>query len=557
MTTREQRRRQREERKKCQQKKEEEEKEAEEKKWKLFSSSSPSEDDDSKHNDDFLSSSSEIDDDDDDDDDVDHSWIDEIERKQRQNNELRFVLATDIPTDDDDPNDSDFIEFSDDDDGHESDDDDEGDYEEDDEEDDDALTPPPAPPKSVRRITLQPRKSLRRRKNKQQDQEEKKTKQKQKEKMNAQEQTDFSELLTTVLFGTTNTKKRQRNEGGGGGRPGERLTRQQATKRRRAALPNSILAPPPFVPKNLTELIDLARLTKKKVFRDCQRLFPLLQPLEDLHKLIGLTSLKQDIVDLLLMRLQKPISGTGSHIEMPHLVLTGDPGVGKTTVSRIIARLFNRLGLLASDKIVEFKPTTAISGFLGQTALKTESLIKSAFGGVLLIDEASSLTDGRSVGSGDSFSKSAIDTLNSMLTEHGDKFVAILAGYRDEIQRDFFSVNPGLSRRFPTRWHLDAYKPDELMKIASLKLNDKKYVFDSDVIFNVSDFADTKKLFKNGGGSVGNLIDKIVVTVSCRTFGALDKNSVTRDDVLKAITLLKRNNLGNDDDDAPPSGMYN
>jgi hypothetical protein len=245
---------------------------------------------------------------------------------------------------------------------------------------------------------------------------------------------------------------------------------------------------PPRIPTTFSELVQLCREAKAQMaelkrpadddhavvrepFRDGYRLPSLLPHLLELQNMVGLQKIKQQLVDLIVHRVQEGLPKT----YLGHVVIHGGPGVGKTTFANILAKILHALGDLKNSKVVHASAQNMIADFLGQTSGKTAALIKSAFGGVLLLDEASSLSDGRSSGNGDSFSKSAIDTLNRMLTEHGDKFVCVIAGYKDEIKRDLMDVNPGLARRFTTVFAMDKYTPAEMKEIAERRLDAKGF----------------------------------------------------------------------------------
>ena len=305
-----------------------------------------------------------------------------------------------------------------------------------------------------------------------------------------------------------------------------RRTRSLSKKRRRAAIPNLLLPQPPFVPNNLDELVKLAELSKEKCFRDCQILPVLVEPLKQLQMMIGLTDIKQKIFNMLFLRLQK------KYITLPqlgHIILCGPPGTGKTTLVQILAKILAAVGDLSSDKVVNGTASSMVASFLGQTAPKTEALIKSAFGGVLVIDEANSLADGRSNGSGDSFSKSAIDTLNRHLTEDGDKFICILSGYKDEIDRDIMSINPGLQRRFNNVFEMKGYTKNELRQISLLKLKEKKLKLEENVELPIDIF--TEKNFPSFAGDAAVYIDNIVLAHARNVFGLIDKDTVDKNAV--------------------------
>lgn len=301
---------------------------------------------------------------------------------------------------------------------------------------------------------------------------------------------------------------------------------------------------PPFVPGNLDELIELAQrqLSERARYVDCERLPTLLPHLLELQALVGLNPLKTRVAQLVLRHLQIGLPRP----TLNHAVVYGNPGVGKTTFVNVLAKIMSCLGVTQTSKVVHASQENMVAGFLGQTAEKTQSLVESAFGGVLLIDEASSLSDGRSAQNTDSFSKSAVDTLNRLLTEKADEFVCILAGYEEEIQRDFFSLNPGLERRFPTVYHMAAYTAEELAEITLLKLKQTGLeLLDATSIRADLFNSHRSEHFKAMGGDVTTLVAKIVSAHAVRVFGKPLKTSVSAESVQEGFEdyLRTKNSL--------------
>lgn len=163
------------------------------------------------------------------------------------------------------------------------------------------------------------------------------------------------------------------------------------------------------------------------------------------------------------------------------MIFTGNPGTGKTTLARLMAKIYHELGVLPSAEVVETDRSQLIGGFMGQTEENVRSVVKQAVGGVLFIDEAYSLK--REGQSGNDYGQTAIDTLVSLMTgsEFGGKFAVILAGYPEEM-RQFLDGNHGLRSRFPASnmIHLPDYTPTELLVIGERIASANDYVMTED-----------------------------------------------------------------------------
>ena len=160
-----------------------------------------------------------------------------------------------------------------------------------------------------------------------------------------------------------------------------------------------------------------------------------------------------------------------------------------------------------------------IGQYVGSTAIKTQRAIDEAIGGVLFIDEVYSL--GTGVEKHDTFAKEAIDCINQNLSENGDKFICIVAGYPAEIEKCFFSQNAGLKRRFPFKYSIEKYNSGELSKILEFKINSIKWKLDENLqLKEIEKFIEKNKdNFKNFGGDIDNLLLNIKIKHSLRIFG--------------------------------------
>jgi Cdc6-like AAA superfamily ATPase len=191
------------------------------------------------------------------------------------------------------------------------------------------------------------------------------------------------------------------------------------------------------------------------------------RPLEELHAeldaLIGLDVVKAEVklvADLLVVQRLRTERGLPVAAGSRHLVFTGNPGTGKTTVARLLAELYRTLGVVTRGHLVETDRGGLVAGYVGQTATKVKGVFTSALGGVLLIDEAYALARG---GERD-FGTEAIDTLVKLVEDHRDEIVVILAGYPAEMAA-LVASNPGIESRFPRTIHFPDYTDEELVRI--------------------------------------------------------------------------------------------
>lgn len=233
--------------------------------------------------------------------------------------------------------------------------------------------------------------------------------------------------------------------------------------------------------------------------------------ISDLNELVGLESVKNHINDLIAFHTVQALRnkyGLHSQKTTMHLAFTGNPGTGKTTVARIIGRIYKHIGLLSKGHFIEVSRTDLIAGYQGQTALKVKKVIDESKGGVLFIDEAYSITENNH---SDSYGRECLTELTKALEDYRNDLVVIVAGYTEPMIH-FFESNPGLQSRFNTFIEFHDYTVNQLLEMF-IKLCDKNdYILSDNILHFLYDVILEKTKNKNfeNGRFVRNFYDDII-----------------------------------------------
>jgi stage V sporulation protein K len=247
----------------------------------------------------------------------------------------------------------------------------------------------------------------------------------------------------------------------------------------------------------------------KKFVNDKEKLDELLK---EMDRLVELTEIKKIIREYLafieIQNLRKKYKLKTQPVVM-HMIFKGNPGTGKTTMARIIGKIFKEVGFLNKGEVIEAERSDLVGEYIGHTAQKTKKLIEKALGGVLFIDEAYSLARG---GEKD-FGKEAIDTMVKAMEDYKDDLIIILAGYREEMNY-FLECNPGLRSRFAIQIDFPDYSIDQLVEIAEMMYSEREYVLDKEskhYIYRVLTKLRNEEGLNNGNArTVRNLVERSI-----------------------------------------------
>lgn len=235
--------------------------------------------------------------------------------------------------------------------------------------------------------------------------------------------------------------------------------------------------------------------------------------LQQLNDLIGLAEVKNDVSTLINMIRMNKIRAERGLKQIPiskHLVFSGNPGTGKTTVARLLAKIYKDIGVLSGGHLIEVDRSKLVAGYVGQTAIQTQEVIQKSLGGILFIDEAYTLS---SVKESNDFGQEAIDTILKAMEDYREDFVVIVAGY-PTLMEEFLDSNPGLRSRFNKFIYFEDHSPNELVEIFKRMCDVSGYIIDNNTekfIYDIflDKYSNRNSNFSNGR-EVRNIFEKVV-----------------------------------------------
>lgn len=255
---------------------------------------------------------------------------------------------------------------------------------------------------------------------------------------------------------------------------------------------------------------------------------------EQLNAMVGMEQVKAivyEIYALLHVSRMRQELGLSQSSHVYHMIFKGNPGTGKTTIARIVAKLFQKMGVLSKGHLIEVERADLVGEYIGHTAQKTRDLVKKAMGGVLFIDEAYSLARG---GEKD-FGKEAIDTLVKHMEDSKNQFILILAGYPYEIEQ-FLLTNPGLPSRFPLIIDFPDYSTDQLMEIGELMMKERDYMLSQHAAFKLRQLImqakQTEQFSFSNARYVRNLLEKAVRQHAVRIMNHYPRSTPSKSELM-------------------------
>ncbi len=261
------------------------------------------------------------------------------------------------------------------------------------------------------------------------------------------------------------------------------------------------------------------------------------ESLKELDELVGLKNVKELIERYLAFVKIQDMRAVYSLLKLPpvmNMIFKGNPGTGKTTVARLVGKIFNAAGILDKGQIIEASRVDLVGEYIGHTAQKTKNLIEKALGGVLFIDEAYALARG---GNRD-FGREAVDTIVKYMEDKRQELIIILAGYTVEMEQ-FLDLNPGLNSRFALKLEFPDYTVEELIKIADLMYKKREYILSpagKNYLYKIIKFFNNSNKMSGNGRMIRNIVESSIRYHANRISA---KKVISRKDLM----LIKRKDL--------------
>lgn len=285
----------------------------------------------------------------------------------------------------------------------------------------------------------------------------------------------------------------------------------------------------------IKEIIEMKSYEEE--INSTENLDDLIKELDDLIGLEKVKKLTRELQAYILIQNKRKAESLAADSLVLHMVFKGNPGTGKTTVARLLGKIFCAMGVLEKGHVIEVERADLVGEYIGHTAVKVRNHIKKALGGIMFIDEAYSLARG---GERD-FGKEAIDAMVKGMEDHKDNFILILAGYKDEMEK-FININPGLKSRFPIHIEFLDYNLEELLKIAETMVEKREYTLSLSAKAKISKIISLKRIedgISSGNARlVRNIIEKAIRKQAVRLkesqrFSREDLMILKREDILE------------------------
>ncbi len=264
--------------------------------------------------------------------------------------------------------------------------------------------------------------------------------------------------------------------------------------------------------------------------------FPQSESFKKLEQLIGLKEVKKTLAEVTafsIIQTRRNLLNLKTHPTALHMVFNGNPGTGKTTVARILSRIFNEIGILSKGHLIEVERADLVGEYIGHTAQKTKEMLRKSVGGIMFVDEAYSLAQG---GEKD-FGKEAIACMVKAMEDYRDNLIIILAGYTFEMDR-FVKSNPGLRSRFPIHINFKDYDSEELFQIALQMYMERDYELTNRCRWklkdNLHEFVRNKHPHSGNARYVRNLVEK---SIRLQALRIIDRPSLNRKEL---VTIEER-----------------